>query len=76
MQLKSSLISFNHHFDSPVIPTKWKEADNRKVGASFFFCLYGLLFRWVMCWLTRKTTKNVKKLMKITLSKGIIRTFA
>ena len=22
MQLKSSLISFNHHFDSPVIPTK------------------------------------------------------
>jgi len=30
----------------------------------------------VMCWLTRKTTKNVKKLMKITLSKGIIRTFA
>ena len=24
MQLKSSLISFNHHFDSPVIPTKTK----------------------------------------------------
>lgn len=24
MQLKSSLISFNHHFDSPVIPTKRK----------------------------------------------------
>lgn len=22
MQLKSSLISFNHHFDSPVIPTR------------------------------------------------------
>lgn len=22
MQLKSSLISFNHHFDSPVIPTE------------------------------------------------------
>ena len=25
MQLKSSLISFNHHFDSPVIPTNAKE---------------------------------------------------
>ena len=24
MQLKSSLISFNHHFDSPVIPTERK----------------------------------------------------
>ena len=36
MQLKSSLISFNHYFDSPVIPTKRKEADNRKVRASLF----------------------------------------
>lgn len=33
MQLKSSLISFNHHFDSPVIPTE-REA-NRLIG--FFF---------------------------------------
>ena len=37
MQLKSSLISFNHHFDSPVIPTKIK--NNRLISRRLFFCL-------------------------------------
>ena len=37
MQLKSSLISFNHHFDSPVIPTKAKELEQKRFQLFFFF---------------------------------------
>lgn len=39
MQLKSSLISFNHHFDSPVIPTKRKSKLLIIGSLDFFFIL-------------------------------------
>ena len=39
MQLKSSLISFNHHFDSPVIPTKGKSKLLIIGSLDFFFIL-------------------------------------
>ena len=39
MQLKSSLISFNHYFDSPVIPTKRRiQAAGNSSLDSLFFC--------------------------------------
>ena len=37
MQLKSSLISFNHHFDSPVIPTNKKKELRNQFLLSFLF---------------------------------------
>ena len=37
MQLKSSLISFNHHFDSPVIPTKNENPNHENVVWIFCF---------------------------------------
>ena len=37
MQLKSSLISFNHHFDSPVIPTKRKPKLLEVNSLGFFY---------------------------------------
>ena len=39
MQLKSSLISFNHHFDSPVIPTERKKHPIIRLDA-FLFASY------------------------------------
>lgn len=37
MQLKSSLISFNHHFDSPVIPTERKGLSSNYRSDFFLF---------------------------------------
>ena len=37
MQLKSSLISFNHHFDSPVIPTERKRLRIKRFLVFFVF---------------------------------------
>lgn len=40
MQLKSSLISFNHHFDSPVIPTEKEKRNVFTQRLSALFMLY------------------------------------
>ena len=45
MQLKSSLISFNHHFDSPVIPTELKKLITTRFEASFVFHRHSTIIR-------------------------------
>lgn len=44
MQLKSSSISFNHHFDSPVIPTERESKPLIISGLDFFYALNWRVF--------------------------------
>lgn len=59
MQLKSSLISFNHHFDSPVIPTERIQAAQFYVA--WIFSLPFLPFAEYVPAYEGKTSKNCQK---------------
>lgn len=75
MQLKSSLISFNHHFDSPVIPTKTEKDEHKhmlvlfsvKKGMSknlyIITNLFNLFMNEVDSWVIFDNSENPRKLI-------------